>query len=178
MQVMPKRVVADSAFQTESWEHFYATKDIQFVALGPYTPWPNRAEAAIRVFKKHLNQILADLEEDPIRKKTTVRQILREACWARNVSLTYGGKTPLELAFGRRPPDIVSIENASPGQLTLPNLEADEVVKRVREVALQSYLKTRQCEDLRQDIAAGLKFLGGPLVSVFGIITLKVKILR
>ena len=44
----------------------------------------------------------------------------------------------------------------------MPNLVADEVVKRVREVALQSYLKTRQCEDLRQDIAAGLKFLGGP----------------
>ena len=38
MQVMPKRVVADSAFQTESWEHFYATEDIQFVALVPYTP--------------------------------------------------------------------------------------------------------------------------------------------
>ena len=70
-----------------------------------------------------------------------------------------GGKTPLELACARRPPDIVSIENASPGQLTLPNLEADEVVKRVGEVALQSYLKTRQCEDLRQDIAAGLEFL-------------------
>ena len=29
-------------------------------------------------------------------------------------------------------------------------------------MALQSYLKTRQCEDLRQDIAAGLNFLGGP----------------
>ena len=79
------------------------------------------------------------------------------------MSLTYGGKTLLELAFGRRPPDIVSIENASPGQLTLPNLEADEVVKRVREVALQSYLKTRQCEDLRQDIAAGLKMFGRPI---------------
>jgi hypothetical protein len=55
-QVKPKRIVADSMFMTDSWKKFYTTHDIQPISLGPYTPWPNRAEAAVRVFKKHVHQ--------------------------------------------------------------------------------------------------------------------------
>ena len=76
-----------------------------------------------------------------------MRSLLREACWARNVSCTYGGKTPIELALGRRPPDIVTLENANPAQLTDKPLEADEIVNRIRTLALNSYLKARQSED-------------------------------
>ena len=117
-QVKPKRIVADSMFMTERWKQFYTTYDIQPVALGPYTPWPNRAEASVRVFKKHIHQLVQDFKNDPIKKAATIRTLLREACWARNVSCTYGGKTPIELAFGRKPPDIVTLANANPGQLT------------------------------------------------------------
>ena len=57
-QVRPKRIVADSMFMTEKWKLFYTTYDIQPIALGPYTPWPNRAEASVRVFKKHIHQLV------------------------------------------------------------------------------------------------------------------------
>ena len=76
---------------------------------------------------------------------------------------TYGGKTLIELAFGRRPPDIVSLENATPGQMTDTPLEADEIVNRIRTLALGSYLKARQSEDLRNDLAGSLKFTSGPV---------------
>ena len=37
------------------------------------------------------------------------RQLLREAALARSTSVTYGGVTPLELAFGRRPADMSAV---------------------------------------------------------------------
>merc|ERR1712016_129643 len=46
------------------------------------------------------------------------RALMRKAAMARNTSLTYGGKTPLELAFGRRPRDVITVENSNPEQLS------------------------------------------------------------
>ncbi|MHC4951460.1 MAG: hypothetical protein ACYTEU_10825 [Planctomycetota bacterium] len=86
-QVKPKRIVADSMFMTDQWKRFYTTHDIQPISLGPYTPWPNRAEAAVRVFKKHVHQLVQDLKNDPIRKAASIRTLLREACWARKCFL-------------------------------------------------------------------------------------------
>ena len=72
------------------------------------------------------------------------------------------GSTPTELAFGRRPSDVVTLENATPAQLTDRPLEADEIVNEVRTLALASYLKARQAEDLRLDLAGCLEFTSGP----------------
>ena len=161
-QVSPKKIVGDSAFQTPTWERFYNTHDITPISIGPFTPWPNRAEASVRVFKRHIYQLFSDFEKDPIRKAATFKMVLREGCWARNVSCTYGGKTPIELAFGRRPPDLVTLENAAPNQLTTQKLAPDELVNQVRIKALNSYIKARQAEDLRVDISSSLRFYGGP----------------
>ena len=49
--LQPKSVVADQAFMTETWEHFYQSLDITPISLGPNTPWPNRAEAAVRLLQ-------------------------------------------------------------------------------------------------------------------------------
>ena len=109
MQVKPKRIVGDSAFTEPSWELFYTTHDIQPITMGPFTPWPNRAGASVRLLKKHIYQLFEDVRNDPVRKAgVTVQDLIKEGCWVRNVSCTYGGKTPIELAFGRRPPDIIS----------------------------------------------------------------------
>ena len=154
-QVKPKRIVADSVFMTDKWKQFYATHDIQPIGLGPYTPWPNRAEASVRVFEKHIHQQVLDFKNDAIRKAASIRTLLREACWARNVSCTYGGKTPIALAFGRRPPDVVSLETATPGQLRRNR-------QQNRPLALGSYLRARQSEDIRNDLAGSLQFTSGP----------------
>ena len=162
MQVSPRKICADSAFMTPKWERFYTTHDISPFQLGAYTPWPNRAEASVRVFKRHIYQLVMDLSKDPIRKVLSIRTLLREACWARNVSCTYGGKTPIELALGRRPPDVVTLENANPGQLSSEPLQPDDVINQVRTKALKSYLEARQSVDLRKDLASSLRFVSGP----------------
>ena len=104
------------------------------------------------------------MRENPVFRTTTPREIFREACWARNVSVTYGGKTPLELAFGRRPPDILDVETSSPQQLTTTGLPADEHVRRVQQLAMKCHLQARQANDLRTDIASSLRFATGPYV--------------
>ena len=132
---------------------------------GPATAWPNRAEAAVRLFKRSFS-ILADaVASDPELAKQTPRHIMRKACLARNSLLTYGGKTPLELAFGRRPKDIIDVENANPQQLGEPTPERAAVDKLMK-LAMQAHLEARQAHDLRRDLAAGLKFSSGPFLVV------------
>ena len=103
---------------TPDMESFLNRHNIRPIALGPGTPWPNRAEAAIRMFKKQLTLTLTSLSEDPLLANVTYRQVMRQAALARNSMVTYGGVTPLELAFGRRPADLLSPETMTPPQLT------------------------------------------------------------
>ena len=37
--LQPKSVVADQAFMTDTWEHFYQSLDITPISLGPNSPW-------------------------------------------------------------------------------------------------------------------------------------------
>ena len=105
-----KSVVADQAFMTDTWEHFYQPLDITPICLGPYTPWPNRAEAAVRLLKAHLKIMLSSIKAGTAPatlKKVTYRQLVKAAATVRNQTVTYGGVTPLELAFGRRPAYLI-----------------------------------------------------------------------
>ena len=43
---------------------------------------------------------------------------MKTACFARNTSITYVGKTPVELVFGRRPRDVIDPETSTIEQLT------------------------------------------------------------
>ena len=94
----------------------YITHDIQPVPLGRLTSWPKPAEAPLRVIKNYANHLFQDIEDD-LRKGVTTQTVIREGCWARNVPCTYGGQTPIELVFGQRAPDAVTLENTTPGQL-------------------------------------------------------------
>ena len=44
--------------------------------------------------------------------------LVRQACLAISSAVTYGGETPLELAAGRRPRNVITPENSDPNQLT------------------------------------------------------------
>ena len=65
--------------------------------------------------------------------EVSVRYVAGHACWARNISVTYGGKTPLEIDYARRPPDVLNIENMLPHQLAVePNARQslNELIQR------------------------------------------------
>ena len=52
-------------------------------------------------------------------KKVTHRQLVKAAATVNNQTVTYGGVTPFELAFGRRPADLIQLDVATPTQLTI-----------------------------------------------------------
>ena len=112
--LQPKSVVGDQAFMTET--------------LGPNAPWPNRAEAAVRLFKAQLKIMLSSIKSGnapATLKKVTYRQLVKAAATVRNQTATYGGVTPLELAFGRRPADLIELDVATPTELTIDRNEEE-----------------------------------------------------
>jgi hypothetical protein len=70
--------------------------------------------------------------------------------------VTYGGKTPVELVFGRPPRDVVTIENSSPELLTTPVTTREVADQTLQHMALNSYVEARQNADLKKDIATRL----------------------
>ena len=65
--------------------------------------------------------------------------------------VTYGGVTPLELAF----------ENSDPAQLTGEPTDVEATAQAVRELAMRAYSTARQALDLRRDLAARLNMSEG-----------------
>ena len=143
-------------------EAFYNRKNIRPITLGPGTPWPNRAEAAVRMYKKQITLMLKAVTEDPSRYEITYRQLLRQASLARNSMVTFGGVSPLEMAFGRRPADLLYPENMTPEQLTASLPSPEKNIDALRTLAMKSYLEAKQSDDLRRDISARLQLSDGP----------------
>ena len=160
-QLNPKYIVADQAFMGTEMEDYYNRHNIRPISLGPSTPWPNRAEAAIRLFKKQVSLMLISLKDDPLLANITYKQLLRQACISRNTMVTHGGVTPIESAFGRRPADITAIENMTPAQLTT---EAHRLIEALRSLAMRKFLEAKQSDDLRRDIASRLQLSDGPFL--------------
>lgn len=161
-----KAVCAENYFQDDDFAMFYSYHAIKTVKLGPHTPWPNRTEAAVKIFK-HSAATLADWikkyeEAEPVLTHVTVRLLLDRACWARNTSLTYGSKTPLEIATGRRPPDVIDLENMLQEQLVTEPTNTDKMDQLVRKLAMQAHLETRQRIDIRKDLLNKLLPSQGP----------------
>ena len=159
-QLNPKYMVADQAFM--GTDQYYNRQDIRPISLGPGTPRPNRAEAAICMFKRQVHLMLTSLKDDPFLANITYRQLLRQESISRNTMITHGGVTPVELAFGRRPADIRAIENMTPAQLTTEAPAPERQIEVLRSLAMRKFLEARQSDDLRRDIASKLQLRDGP----------------
>ena len=164
--LQPKSVVADQDFMTKTWEHFYQSLDITPISLGPNTPWPNRAEAAVRLLKAQLKTMLSSIKAGAAPatlKKVTYRQLVKAAATVRNQTVTYGGVTPLELAFGRRPADLTQLDVATPTQLTIDRNEEALTAIQIKQLSKQAFQEARQSEDIRRDLAQNLRMSSKPL---------------
>ena len=164
-QLTPKVVVGDQQFMSVELEAYYARNGIKPVGIGPDAPWPNRAEAAVRLTKHQIKLMLDGLIKGfgaASLENVTYHSLVRQACVTRNSMVTYGGVTPLELAFGRRPRDIVTPENSDPAQLTGEPTDVEATAQAVKELAMRAYSAARQALDLRRDLAARLNMSEGP----------------
>ena len=172
-QVKIKSVCADMAFFTPVWDSFWKSNDVKKLPTGDRTPWPNRAETAVRLFKKQFKLLCKSVVNEPELVSTpvkdgglptgvTIKQLCRVACWARNNQLMISGKSPLEIAFGRPPVPTFDLEVATPEQVTT-NVPAGETRERLlKRLAMQAHLEARQMKDLQTDIARNLKCSKGP----------------
>ena len=71
----------------------------------------------------------------------------------RNTQLTVNGYSPLEIATGRRPPDLLDIETSDPAQLSVEALAEDRTQQELQRLALKAQQEARQAADLRHDMA-------------------------
>ena len=159
---IPKAIVGDEAFFSDEFLEYYKFHGIKDLPCGPRTPWPNRAETAVRLFKKQWIIMAMSLEGDERFNGVTIRQAVKMTAWARNTQLTISGYSPLEIATGRRPPDLFDIETANPEQLTSEPPEEDVSTLALRRLALRAHQEARQAADLRHDMARRTMPSDGP----------------
>jgi hypothetical protein len=159
---MPKGIVADEKFHTSSFTEFYRFHGIIPYPLGPRTPWPNRAETAVRLFKAQWRIVSRLVGEDQSLKNISIRQLVKKCVWARNCQLTISGYTPLEIATGRRPPDMLDVETSTPEQLTANPDQEDRDMQTLQRIALRAHQEARQLQDLKHDLAKRIRPSEGP----------------
>ena len=159
---IPKAIVGDEAFFSDEFLEYYKFHGIKDLPCGPRTPWPNRAETAVRLFKKQWTIMAMSLEGNERFNGVTIRQAVKMTAWARNTQLTISGYSPLEIATGRRPPDLFDVETANPEQLTSEPPEEDVSTLALQRLALRAHQEARQAADLRHDMARRTMPSDGP----------------
>ena len=164
-QATPKAICGDMAFHSpHDLKEFYRYHNIRPLPTGPHTPWPNRAETAVRLFKGFLKAMVERLGKEESLKNVTAAQLMRKAATIRNTQITFSGKTPLELTFGRRPKDLLDPTSMDPQQLTTEPNKEDRTNEELQRLAMKTHLEVQQREDIRRDLASHLKFVPPNLV--------------
>ena len=102
------------------------------------------------------------LADEGFAEKVTVRQAVKKVAWARNCQLTVSGYSPLEIATGRRPPDLFDVETCSPEQLSVEPSSEDRTTLELQRIALRAHQEARQAIDLLKDLARRVMPSDGP----------------
>ena len=84
---------------------------------------------------------------------------MRKAATVRNTQVTLSGKTPMELAMGRRPRDLMDPASMNPEQLTSTPTKQDLLNNEIQKLALKTNLEVQQREDIRRDLAERMNFV-------------------
>ena len=150
---IPKAIAGDEAFFSDEFNEHYKFHGIKGLPCGPRTPWPNRAETAVRLFKRQWSLMTKSLEGDERFNGVTIEQAVKMTVWARNTQLTISRYSPLEVATGRRPPDFFDVETANPKQLSATPPDEDLSTLALQRLALRAHQEARQSADLRHDMA-------------------------
>ena len=75
---VPKGVVGDQAFFPDQFMAYCKLHGITLYPCGPRTPWPNRAETAVRLFKRTWSIMAKALADESYAEKVTVRQAVKK----------------------------------------------------------------------------------------------------
>ena len=142
----PKAICADMAFHhPHDMQAFCRMHDVKRFPTGPHTLWPNRAEMGVRLFKNFLSA-LADTASTNLDETTlsqiTPAQLMRKAATVRNTQETLSGKTPVVLAMGRRPRDLMDPASMNPEQLTSTPTKRGLLDEEIQKLAMKRISKS------------------------------------
>jgi len=101
--------------------------------------------------------------EDERFNGVTIRHAVKMTAWARNTELTISGCSPIDVATGRRPPDLFDVEAANnPEQLSPGATEEDLSTLALQRLALRAHQQAWQAADSSHDMARRTKLPDGP----------------
>ena len=157
-------ICADIALhQPHDMQAFYRMQNVKRLPTGPHTPWPNRAEMGVRLFKKFLLAFVGtaskNLDNATLSQVTPAQLMRKAAATVRNTQVTLSDKTPMELAMGRRPRDLLDPASMNPEQLTSTPTKRDLLNEEIPKLAMRTHLEVQQREDIRRDLAERMKLV-------------------
>ena len=83
----------------------------------------------------------------------TPAQLMRKAATVRNTQVTLSGTTPMELAMGRTPRELMDRASLNPEHLTSTSTKQDLLNEEIEKLAVQTHLEIQQREDIPRDLA-------------------------
>ena len=145
---IPKGIVGDQAFFAPPFMSYYKFHGITPYPCGPRTPWPNRAETAVRLFKRTWSIMAKALAMKGMQRGLLPTDRFR--------------LFSVEIATGRRPPDLFDVETSTPEQLSANPPEEDRTTLDLERIAMRAHQEARQSIDLRKDLARRVMPSDGP----------------
>ena len=89
----------------------------------------------------------------------TPAQLMRKAATVRNTQVTLSGQTPMELAMGRKPRDLLDPASMNPKRLTSMPTKQDLLNEESQKLAMKTHHEVQQREDIRRDLAERMNFV-------------------
>ena len=109
---------------------FYRMHNVKRIRTEPHTPWPNRAEMCVRLFKTFLLALVDTASKNL--DQTTLAQITPAQLMRKQATLS--GETPTELAMGRKPRDLLDPAYMNPEQLTSTPTKQDLLNEEIQKI--------------------------------------------
>ena len=129
-------------YHPHDMQAFYGMHNIKRFPTGPHTPWTNRAEVDLRLYKKFLSAFV-DTASKNLNKTTpsqiTPSQSMRKAATVRNTQVTLSGKAPMELAMRGRPEDLMDPATMDPEQLTSTRTKQDLLNEEIQKLTMKTH---------------------------------------
>ena len=158
-QTNPKAICAGMAFHNpHDMQAFYRMHTVKRIPTRTHTPWPNRAEMGYDCSRNFSWHSWTQLQRIWTRPR---RSLLPSLCARRpheNVQTTSSGKTPMELAMGRRPRELLDPASMNPEQLTSTPTKQDLLNEDLQKLAMTTHLQDQFSRRFRQILLNGWNF--------------------
>ena len=135
---------------------FYRMHNVKRLPTRPQIPWPNRAEMGGTIVQDVSLGTRGYRLQKPGPDHTGTNSSCPVDGQGSNGEKYIGDhkcKTPMELAMGRRPRDLLDPASTNPEQLTSTPTKQDLLNEEIQKLVMKTHLEVQQREDIRRDPA-------------------------